>query len=54
MTILEGLDFVITKMMTSFFLRFDSWMITDNVSVLGFSVAIGILVIIVGTIVMRV
>lgn len=54
MTLLEGLDFVIVKLLPSFFNRFDSWMITDNVSVLGFSVAIGILVIIVGTIVMRV
>lgn len=54
MSITEGLDFVILKLLPAFFNRFDSWMITDDVSVLGFSVAIGVLVIIVGSVVLRV
>lgn len=54
MTLLQGLDFLITKFLPAFFARFDSWMIADGVSVLGFSVAVAIIVIVVGTVVLRV
>lgn len=54
MSITEGLDFVIGDLLPAFLHRFDSWMITDNVSALGFCVAVGVLVIVVGTVVLRV
>lgn len=54
MTIVNGLDFVVTKLLPAFFARVDSLMIADGVSVLGFSVAVGIVVIVVGAIVLRV
>lgn len=54
MTIIEGLDWVVEKLLPYFFAKFDSWMIADGVSVLGFSVGITILVIVVGAIILRV
>lgn len=54
MGIVQGLDWVIGQLLPAFFARFDSWMIADGVSVLGFSVAVGVLAIVVGAIVLRV
>lgn len=54
MTILDGLDWVVGKLLPYFFVQLDSFMIVDNVSILGFSVAITVLVIVIGAIVLRV
>lgn len=54
MTIIEGLGFVVDQLLPAFFSAFDSWMITDDVSVLGFSVGITILCVLIGAIVLRV
>lgn len=53
MTISEGLDFVIGTLLPAFFRVFDSWMLTEGVSVLGFSVAVVILTIVIGAILLR-
>lgn len=54
MSIVQGLDFVIGQLMPRFFAEFNSWMIADGVSVLGFTVAVGVVVIVVGAVVLRV
>ena len=52
--IVDILDFLVDRFMPAFFVKFDSWMITDGVSVLGFSVAVVVLVIVIGAILLRV
>ena len=52
--IVDILDFLVDRFMPAFFVKFNSWMIADGVSVLGFSVAITILVIVIGAILLRV
>lgn len=54
MSIVQGLDFVILQLLPAFFSEFNSWMIADGVSVLGFSVAVGVVCIVVGAVVLRV
>lgn len=54
MTIVQGLNFLVDQLLPAFFVRFDSWMIADNVSVLGFSVAVTVLCVVVGSVIMRV
>lgn len=54
MSLIKGLDFVIVEFLPAFFCRIDSMMITEGVSVLGFSVGITILVIVVGAVLLRV
>lgn len=54
MTVVEGLDFVVLRWLPAFFMKFDSWMIADDVSILGVSIAVGILSIVIGAIVLRV
>ena len=54
MSIVQCLDFVIGQFLPRFFTEFNSWMIADGVSVLGFTVAVGVVVIVVGAVVLRV
>lgn len=54
MTIVEGLDWVVEQLLPAFFVKFNSWMIYPDVSILGFSVAVAIVCIVVGAIVLRV
>lgn len=53
MTIVEGLDWVVDQLLPAFFIKFNSWMITPGVSILGFAVAVVIVCIVVGAIVLR-
>lgn len=50
----EILDFIVLRFLPAFFIKFDSWMITDGVSVLGFVVACSILIIVIGAVLLRV
>lgn len=54
MSIVQGLDFVIGNLLPAFFSEFNSWMIVDGVSVLGFTVAVGVVVVVVGAVILRV
>lgn len=54
MTIVEGLDFVVDQLFPAFINAFNSWMIADDVSVLGFSVGVTILCIVIGAVLLRV
>lgn len=54
MTVIEGLDWAIERLLPALFAKLDSFLIGDYVSLLGFSVAITILVIVIGAIVLRV
>lgn len=50
----EILDFLVDRFLPAFFVKFNSWMIAPGVSVLGFSIAVTILVIVIGAILLRV
>ena len=52
--ILDVLDWLVEDLLPYFFVKLDSLMIVDNVSIIGFSVAITVLVIAIGAVVLRV
>ncbi len=52
--ILDVLDWCVEELLPYFFVKWDSFMVVDNVSILGFSVAITVLVVAIGAIVLRV
>lgn len=54
MTIVQGLDWVVEKLLPAFFIKFNSWLIAPNVSILGFSVAVVLICIVVGALLLRV
>lgn len=53
MTFTEGLDFCI-EFLGDLFAHFDAWMITSDVSALGFSVGVTVTVILIGALILRV
>lgn len=52
--IIDILDWCVEELLPYFFVKLDSWMIAGDVSIIGFSVAITVLVIAIGAIVLRV
>ena len=54
MGILDLLDWVVEELLPYFFVKLDGYMIVESISILGFSVAITVLVIVIGAIVLRV
>lgn len=52
--IVDVLDFLVDRFVPAFFVKFNTWMIAPGVSLLGFSVAVAILVIVIGAILLRV
>lgn len=52
--ILDVLDWCVEKLLPYMFAKLDSFFIVDNVSILGFSVAITILIIGIGAVMLRV
>lgn len=53
MKILDLLDWVVEEFLPYFFVKLDSMMIVDNVSIIGFSVAITVLIVVIGSILLR-
>lgn len=54
MTVEQGLDWIITSFFPALFAKLDSYYIAQGVSIFGFTVAITILIIVIGAIVLRV
>lgn len=52
--ILDVLDWCVDDLLPYFFVKLDSLMVVENVSIIGFSVAVTVLVIAIGAIVLRV
>lgn len=54
MTVTEGLEWIIGSFFPALFAKLDSFYIVEGVSIFGFTVAIMILIIVIGAIVLRV
>lgn len=54
MDVIYCLDWVVEQLLPAFFVKMDSLLIGEYVSVLGFSVGITVLVIVIGAVVLRV
>lgn len=54
MTVIEGLNWALDRLLPALFGQLDSFMIGEYVSLLGFSVGITVMVIVIGAIVLRV
>lgn len=53
MSVLDLMDWVVEEFVPFFFVKLDSFMIYEGVSLLGFSVAITVLIIVIGSILLR-
>ena len=52
--IVQILDFLVDRFLPAFFIKFNGWMIAPGVSVLGFSIAVTLLIIVIGAVLLRV
>lgn len=53
MSLIEVLDWSVETLLPAFFAKLDSFLIVEDVSLLGFSVAITVLVIVIGAVLLR-
>ena len=53
MTVIEGLDWAIERLLPAFFAKLDSFLIGEYVPLLGFCVGVTVMCIVIGAIVLR-